>query len=317
MKIIVPIKTYLTNTQNVNQKLIKPKSIIDSIQKLIELFKSNNGKVLVLTGAGISTDSGIPDYRGPKGTYIINENYRPIFYHEFASLHQFRQRYWARSYLGWPLMKKAKPNISHYALSNLQSNNYIQKIITQNVDEFHQKSGSKSILELHGSLSQIHCLNCGHIKQRSDYQSILSDLNPKWNDFLKNIELGKINPIVRPDGDIDLPHGTSYDSFNYLSCIQCSNGIYKPSVIFFGENIKNSIKNETIDLVQNCKSILVIGSSLATYSAFRIVKLASDLGKDIAIINLGETRGDNLSFLKIDFPCGDLLPAIADQLTKL
>ncbi|CAG8537690.1 6217_t:CDS:2 [Dentiscutata erythropus] len=299
MKIFIPTKTYLTKTQ-VNQQLIKPKSIIDSIQKLIEFFKSSNGKVLVLTGAGISTDSGIPDYRGPK----------------FASLHEFRQRYWARSYLGWPLMKKAKPNNSHYSLSKLQKNNYIQKIITQNVDELHQKSGSKNILELHGTLNQIHCLNCGHIKQRSDYQLILSDLNPKWNDFLKNIELGNITPIVRPDGDMDLPHGTSYDSFNYPSCVQCSAGIYKPSVVFFGENIKDSIKNETVEFVKNCKSILVIGSSLATYSAFRIVKLASDLGKDVAIINLGETRGDNLSFLKIDFPCGNLLPDIADQLTK-
>ncbi|CAG8640800.1 17175_t:CDS:1, partial [Racocetra fulgida] len=220
------------------------------------------------------------------------------------------------SYLGWPLMKKANPNLSHYALSNLQSNNYIQQIITQNVDGLHQKSGSKNILELHGSLNQIHCLNCGHIKQRSDYQLILSNLNPKWNDFLNNIELGKITPVVRPDGDIDLPHGTSYDSFNYPSCAQCSIGIYKPSVVFFGENVKDNIKQKSIDLVKNCKSILVVGSSLATYSAFRIIKLASDLDKDIAIINLGETRGDNLSFLKIDFSCGDLLPEIANQLTK-
>ncbi|CAG8488229.1 15599_t:CDS:2 [Cetraspora pellucida] len=260
-----------------------------------------NGKVLVLTGAGISTDSGIPDYRGPR----------------FTTFHQSRQRYWARSYLGWPLMKKAQPNISHYALSKLQLNNYIQQIITQNVDGLHQEFDSKkNILELHGSLNQIHCLNCGHIKQRSDYQLILSNLNPKWNDFLNNVESGKFSPVVRPDGDMDLPYGTSYDSFNYSSCVQCSIGIYKPSVVFFGENVKDNIRQESIDLVKDCKSILVVGSSLATYSAFRIVKLASDLGKDIAIINLGETRGDNLSFLKIDFPCADLLPEIANQLTK-
>ncbi|CAG8628239.1 985_t:CDS:2, partial [Cetraspora pellucida] len=131
MKIFVPTKTYLTKTQ-VNQKLIRPKSIIESIQRLIELFQCSNGKVLVLTG--ISTDSGIPDYRGPR----------------FTTFHQFRQRYWARSYLGWPLMKKAQPNISHYALSKLQLNNYIQQIITQNVDGLHQKFDSKkNILELH------------------------------------------------------------------------------------------------------------------------------------------------------------------------
>ncbi|CAG8738010.1 4289_t:CDS:2, partial [Cetraspora pellucida] len=149
-------------------------------------------------------------------------------------------------------MKKAQPNILHYVLSKLQLNNYIQQIITQNVDGLYQKFNSKKIiLELHGSLNQIHCLNCGHINQRSDYQIILN-----------------------------LPYGTSYDSFNYSSCVQCSIGIYKSSVA------------KSVDLVKNCKCILVVGSSLTTYFAFGIVKLASDLYKDIAIINLGETRDD-------------------------
>jgi NAD-dependent deacetylase sirtuin 4 len=158
-------------------------------------------------------------------------------------------------------------------------------------------------------------MQCGHIQKRSNYQDILNELNPKWKDFLNQIESFKIKPKVRPDGDVDLPSNTSYETFKYPSCEQCKKGIYKPSVIFFGENIKSSVKLIASNMVEDCSAIMVVGSSLATYSAFRLVKSAYDSGKNIVIINFGETRGDNLAWLKIDQLCGDILPLIMKQMT--
>ncbi|CAB5203716.1 uncharacterized protein OCT59_022082 [Rhizophagus irregularis] len=314
MRIFVPIKIVPTI---VNSNAIKPSSNIEVIQRMSNFFKANNGKLLILTGAGVSTDSGIPDYRGPQGTYVINKNYKPIFYHEFAGQHRFRQRYWARSFLGWPPVQKTKPNSSHIAFTQLQSLGYIQNIVTQNVDGLHQKAGTKNILELHGTLHEVHCMQCGHIQKRSNYQDILNELNPEWKEFLNQIESFKIKPKVRPDGDVDLPSNTSYETFRYPSCDQCKKGIYKPSIIFFGENIKSSVKLIASDMVKDCSAIMVVGSSLVTYSAFRLIKSAHDSGKNIVIINSGETRGDNLAWLKIEMLCGDILPLISQQITEL
>ncbi|GBC03518.1 hypothetical protein RclHR1_05170008 [Rhizophagus clarus] len=313
MRIFVPFRIVPTI---VSSNVIKPTSNIDAIQRITDFFKANNGKLLILTGAGVSTDSGIPDYRGPQGTYVINKNYKPIFYHEFAGQHRFRQRYWARSFLGWPLVQKTKPNSSHIAFAKLQSLGYIQNIITQNVDGLHQMAGTKNILELHGTLHEVHCMQCGYIQKRSKYQDILNELNPKWEEFLNKIESFKIKPKVRPDGDVDLPSNNTYETFRYPSCEQCKKGIYKPSVIFFGENINSSVKLIASDMVKDCSAMMVVGSSLATYSAFRLVKSAYDSGKNIVIINFGDTRGDNLAWLKFDQFCGDILPLISQQMTN-
>ncbi|RIA83406.1 DHS-like NAD/FAD-binding domain-containing protein [Glomus cerebriforme] len=318
MRIFVPIRIapVIVDSLNIKSDIIKPTSSTEAIQRITEFFKASDGKLLVLTGAGVSTDSGIPDYRGPQGTYIINKNYKPIFYHEFAGQHRFRQRYWARSFLGWPSIQKANPNSSHFAFARLQSLGYIQDLITQNVDKLHQKAGTKNILELHGTLHEVHCMQCGHIQKRSNYQHVLNELNPKWEEFLNQIESFKIKPKVRPDGDVDLPSNTSYETFNYPSCEQCKKGIYKPSIIFFGENIKSSVKLLASNMVDNCNAMMVVGSTLATYSAFRLVKSAYDSGKNVAIINFGETKGDNLAWLKIERLCGDILPLIFKQITK-
>lgn len=160
-------------------------------------------------------------------------------------------------------------------------------------------------------------MQCGHIQKRSNYQDILNELNPEWKEFLNQIESFKIKPKVRPDGDVDLPSSTSYETFRYPSCNQCRKGIYKPSVIFFGENIKSSVKLIASDMVKDCSAIMVVGSSLVTYSAFRLIKSAHDSGKNIVIINFGETRGDNLAWLKIEMLCGDILPLISQQITEL
>ncbi|KAG9288044.1 hypothetical protein G9A89_017639 [Geosiphon pyriformis] len=281
-------------------------------EKLLNLFE---GRVLVVTGAGVSTDSGIPDYRGPNGTYIINKTYKPIFYHEFAAHHRFRQRYWARSYIGWPQIQKARPNITHYALAQLQSKGYIDEIITQNVDSLHQEAQSQNILELHGTLNKVHCLQCGNLESRTKYQQMLSDLNPIWAEFSRHIEASDIQQRMNPDGDADLP-STSYETFKYPSCVKCRDGVYKPSVVFFGENIIQNVKQRAAEIVQQSDSMLIIGSSLTTYSAYRLVKLGHDLGKKIGIINLGPTRGDHLAIVKVEEACGTVLPSIVNAFSK-
>ncbi|CAG8714511.1 2431_t:CDS:1, partial [Acaulospora morrowiae] len=259
----------------------------------------------------------------------------------FTSSHKFRQRYWTRSFLGYPTILKARPNSSHIAISTLESNGYIDQLITQNVDGLHQLAGSSNLLELHGTLHEIQCLSCGHTKLRSEFQRILSELNPEWKKFLDKIELendieSKVNsdgdyeldgsskarsdvvnlsPRVNPDGDIDLPVNHSYSTFQYPSCSQCISGIYKPSVVFFGENIEPTVKHQSFEMVANCESLIIVGSTLTTHSAYRLVKSAKELRKKVVILNLGDTRGDSLADVKMDLRCGDVLTGVVKRLT--
>ncbi|CAG8574860.1 2270_t:CDS:1 [Acaulospora colombiana] len=262
---------------------------------------------------------------------------------QFTSSHKFRQRYWTRSFLGYPTILRAKPNSSHLAISKLESDGYIDRLITQNVDGLHQLAGTSNILELHGNLHEIQCLNCGHTKSRSEFQEILSELNPGWKRFLDNIDITeskvnpdgdyeldqersfgegsrsdmkKLSPRVNPDGDIDLPLDASYTTFRYPPCFQCLAGVYKPSVVFFGENIRPMVKHESLEMVTNCEFLMVIGSTLATYSAYRLVRSAKELGKKVVILNMGETRGDSLADVKIESECGKVLAGIVERLNN-
>ncbi|CAG8514708.1 1416_t:CDS:2 [Ambispora gerdemannii] len=284
-------------------------------EKLLSLIKYESGRLLLMTGAGVSTDSGIPDYRGPKGTYTVNKNYKPTYYQEFAAHHHIRQRYWARSYFGWPRMQRVKPNSTHFAFAKLQSLGHIQEIITQNVDALHQAAGSHDILELHGTLHQVHCMQCGHINSRIDHQKILSELNPAWAEFLELVEHTKERPRLNPDGDVELPSNVSYETFKYPPCEKCHQGIYKPSLVFFGGNISENVKERSNDMILRNDSVLIVGSTLTTYFAFKLVKLAKELGKNVGIINLGPTKGDDLADYKIEAHCGKVIPAIADYLS--
>ncbi|KAJ7576998.1 DHS-like NAD/FAD-binding domain-containing protein [Mycena floridula] len=297
-------------------------SLAEIIHRVAEFISPGN--VTVLSGAGISVDSGIRAYRGHDGRYL-NPNYKPIFYHELAADTEagfaFRQRYWLRSFLGYPSIREALPNTSHYALAALQYTSFIPRIITQNVDGLHHKalqispnipnSLHKSILELHGTLHYVRCKQ-GHVVPRVLFQDWLAAANPKWKDFLDDSQRTGIKPRTNPDGDVAL-EGVSYDDFVVPDCPECftvdhKNCNHKPEVIFFGESISASVKDQSFLDVQTCDRLLIVGTTLATYSAFRLVKHALELKKPVLMINIGPSRADALPEVeKIEVTTGEIL----------
>jgi NAD+-dependent protein deacetylase sirtuin 4 len=286
-------------------------------------------KTVLLTGAGISVASGLADYRGKGGTYTSNPKYRPVYYHEFLASHQWRKRYWARSFLGYPSLLSSKPNSSHRAVASLHSLGILSSCITQNVDSFHPRSHPDlPTIELHGYLRSLLCLSCGTLHPRGAFQEDLAALNPAWKSFLASLlETGALsteNPKQReklgyrtnPDGDADVPDAP-YTTFRYPPCPKClksppmlkdgtqgkiytdddgawnekSNaGILKPNVIMFGESIPVEIKAAAEDAISSADRLLIIGSSLATYSAWRLVKQAFDRSMPIGVLNMGGVR---------------------------
>ncbi|KAG1460179.1 hypothetical protein G6F46_006334 [Rhizopus delemar] len=285
---------------------------VEIIQRLFDMFTQHKGKMLVVTGAGVSTDSGIPDYRGDQGTYVRNPKHRPILYHELASSHHFRQRYWSRSYLGWAKMSQSLPNDSHHALVSLMTKYpYVQNIITQNVDNLHVKAGTPSdrVLELHGTLYKVECMDCETETDRTMYQHRIHARNPAWSVLLGG------NNKINPDGDVELPKGVVYDDFDIPPCLSCGSQKMKPKVVFFGENIKPRITRKAEELIEKSSAIVVIGSSLATYSSYRLLKIAHQQNKPIGIITKGPTRADSLMTWKGEVGCTPVLTGLT-QLIK-
>ena len=286
-------------------------------------------RTVLLTGAGISVASGLADYRGQKGTYTQNRSYRPIYFHEFVASHESRKRYWARSFLGWRGLQRSKPNAAHFAVGSLGRLGYVNKVITQNVDSFHSLAHPDvPNIELHGFLRSLVCLSCKQLMPRDDFQTWLRRLNPAWATFLDVLlhsgaldtenpgEREKLGYRTNPDGDADVP-GAPYTTFRYPACPRCLKqpppladgskaqvsvdddgawsptspaGILKPNVIMFGESIPQATKDAAERAVDEAARILVVGSSLATYSAWRLVKHAKDQNMPIAILNLGGVR---------------------------
>ncbi|KAJ1983087.1 hypothetical protein H4R34_001475 [Dimargaris verticillata] len=289
--------------------------VVNALKRFLE---RNRGQITALTGAGVSTDSGIPDYRGPQGTYVVSGNYRPILFQEFIQAHQTRQRYWARSYLGYTPLRQAKPNTTHRALASLEGHEFVRQVITQNVDSLHQAAGSQQVLELHGTLATIACQHCQHQLDRTVWQGLLSEQNPDWYQVLQTYTASGKQLKLNPDGDVDLPHGMPlhYLDFQYPGCLACNSGFYKPSVVFFGENIPTAQKALAITAVtQSPGALWVMGSSLATYSAFGLVKRAHDAGHPILIINHGPTRADDLpGVLKLSCYTRDVVPQVLHEL---
>ncbi|KJA28037.1 hypothetical protein HYPSUDRAFT_130163 [Hypholoma sublateritium FD-334 SS-4] len=307
------------------------RSIPEAIQRLTEFIGAGN--VALLTGAGVSVDSGIRAYRGEDGRYM-NPNYKPIFFHELmdpsASGYAFRQRYWLRSYLGYPPVRDAQPNTSHFALAALQHTSHLSHIITQNVDGLHHKAirnttGTqwppdriqKSILELHGTLHHVQCSK-GHTVDRDTFQEWLSLANPKWHQYAQELELTGNQPRTNPDGDVAVEQlGISYDDFVVPECPECMlsdhvNSAYKPRVIFFGESIPQPVKIQSYEVVENSERLLLMGTTLATYSAFRLLKHALELKKPVMLLNVGPTRADGMpSVEKLDVPSGAVMRDVA------
>ncbi|MEM6430677.1 MAG: NAD-dependent protein deacetylase [Deinococcota bacterium] len=253
---------------------------------------------LVLTGAGISTESGIPDYRGPTA-----KPRNPMRYQEFVKHARARQRYWARSAAGWLVVKQSKPNAGHVALARLEQAGLITGIITQNVDGLHQHAGSQDVLELHGQLSHVRCLSCGTTEDRLAFQTRLLAHNPRFQAQVSDIA---------PDGDAEIPDEL-ITSFDVPACHKCG-GVLKPDVVFFGENVPKVRVARAWQMLERAGALLVLGSSLTVRSGYRFVVRAVQDSKPVAIINQGPTRGDADASLRLSAPLGSTLGHLADAL---
>ena len=258
-------------------------------------------RFLVLTGAGISTSSGIPDYRDSEG---IRRGKAPMMYQEFLATPQARRRYWARAMLGWPRVRIAQPNQAHLALAALQHRQRISGLITQNVDTLHDQAGSHDVIELHGSLHRVLCLDCQLRSTRDVIQRQMEIDNPY---------LAQVHAVQAPDGDT-LLDPTFEEHFQVPHCPHCNGERLKPDVVFFGENVAPATAARAMAAVEQAEGLLVVGSSLMAYSAFRLCKAMVEHGKPVIAINLGKTRGDELLQVKIEASCEQLLPLLADRL---
>lgn len=267
-------------------------------ERLTRLFR--NRSVVVLSGAGVSTESGIPDYRGPE---TKNTDHTPIQYREFLEEPETRRHYWARSAVGWPTFDAASPNEGHRALAALEAAGLVTGIITQNVDRLHQAAGSERVVELHGALAEVRCLNCEALSSRRTLQERLTQLNPGWSARAADLA---------PDGDANLPRSATR-SFRVPDCRSCG-GILKPHVVFFGENAASDRVEEAWSLLAASDALLVAGSSLTVYSGFRFVRQAAQTDRPVGIVNLGETRGTPLASVHVDGKTGEVLPQLVNAL---
>lgn len=250
-------------------------------------------RLFVLTGAGVSTDSGIPDYRDLDGGW---KRPQPVTYQAFMGEVRTRQRYWARSMIGWPRFSLARPNAAHRALARLEQTGHVTLLLTQNVDRLHQAAGSERVVDLHGRLDRVRCMACEHRFPRDDMQSWLEGRNPSWV---------ALEAMEAPDGDADL-EGHDFSTFDIPPCPLCG-GILKPDVVFFGEGVPRERVQAAMDGLDQADAVLVAGSSLMVFSGFRFVNAAAKAGKPIAAVNRGRTRADHLMTLKIEEPVGELL----------
>jgi len=251
------------------------------------------GNVLILSGAGLSTESGIPDYRGPTG---LARRATPMTYQTFTASQAARRRYWARSHLGWRHIGQAVPNLGHHAVAELGRRRLLAGVITQNVDGLHQAAGAAGVTELHGSLHQVVCLSCGQRTARTDLHRRLAAANPGW-------DAGPA--LINPDGDAVLTDGAT-ESFRVVDCASCD-GVLKPDVVFFGENVPRPRVQACYAMVEQASSLVVLGSSLTVMSGFRYVRHAAKVPVPVVIVNQGATRGDAYAAATLDAPLGRVL----------
>ena len=259
----------------------------------LQTFVERRRRLFVLTGAGCSTSSGIPDYRDSDGQW---KRVPPATYQDFMGQLSARRRYWARSLLGWRRFRQARPNDAHRALARLEAMGKSELLLTQNVDRLHQAAGSASVIDLHGRLDLVRCMGCGRRTSRDELQDDLGRLNAGWL---------ALDAADAPDGDADLD-GTDFSSFKVPACRRCS-GVLKPDVVFFGENVPRDRVDAALRHLDEADALLTVGSSLMVYSGYRFVERAAGAGKPVAAVNLGRTRADALLTLKVEEPCEDAL----------
>lgn len=260
---------------------------------------SRRDRVFVLTGAGISTDSGIPDYRDADGAWKRSP---PVTWQAFTGDPGTYRRYWARSFVGWPIFSAAEPNRSHHALAALERSGRTAALITQNVDGLHQRAGSREVIDLHGRLDGVICLGCGDTQPRAHLQPRLLDANPDWRPHAA---------AAAPDGDADID-AEAVARFIPPQCTHCG-GMLKPDVVFFGENVPRARYTQALDALHASDGVLAVGTSLMVYSGFRFVRMAHERGLPVALLNRGRTRADDLGGLKLDADCGAVLELLTAQ----
>jgi NAD-dependent SIR2 family protein deacetylase len=269
-------------------------------QKLDEAVRVLGGmRLAVLTGAGLSTDSGIPDYRGPASVPR-----RPMTYQQFVGSEELRRRYWARNHVGWQHMRQAEPNRGHHALAAMEARGLLAGLITQNVDRLHSRAGSAAVIDLHGRFDRVVCLHCTTRYARAEIAVLLEQLNPGF--AVSAADAGD----VAPDADADVD-GTG--TFTVVACPECG-GILKPDFVYFGENVPKYRVSLAYDVVNQADALLVAGSSLTVMSGLRFVRHAARARKPVVIVNRGETRGDPLATLTVDCGVSDALPYLAGAL---
>lgn len=276
-----------------------PSSISDPLAALAR-FVERYPRLFVLTGAGCSTDSGIPDYRDGNGDW---KRRQPVRYQEFVACERTRRRYWARSLLGWPAFARARPNATHGALARLEAAGFVHQMVTQNVDGLHQQAGSRRVIDLHGRLDAVDCLHCRHRGPREAFQRMLAENNPAF---------ATLAATVGPDGDAEL-ETADFSGFRVPDCPRCG-GMLKPAVVFFGETVPKPRVERAGRRLAEADALLVIGSSLMVFSGYRFCIQAAARGQPIAAVNLGRTRADGALALKVSRPCGPALNGLLERL---
>ena len=267
-------------------------------------FIDRTRRLIVLTGAGCSTESGIPDYRSPGGAWT---RHKPILFNAFVRSAEVRRFYWARSFRGWPRFEAARPNRAHQALAGFEADGKVHQLITQNVDDLHQEAGSRAVVQLHGRNRVVVCLDCGAERPRAEMQERLAEANRGWLAAAPWQHLNGDEADFAPDGDADVAPDV-VGTFIVPDCRRC-NGVLKPAVVFFGETVPKEKVVHAMRRVDEADAMLVVGSSLTVWSGYRFVKRASERGLPIAIVNVGPTRADSLATIKVEARCGDVLSA--------
>jgi NAD-dependent SIR2 family protein deacetylase len=264
-------------------------------------FLARHRRVFVLTGAGCSAPSGIPDYRDEAGAW---KHRKPMTFAEFTGSEASRRRYWAGSLRGWPRVRDARPNAAHDALARLEAEGRLTALVTQNVDGLHQRAGSREVIDLHGRLDTVECLGCGAVVARDDVQALLLAWNPA---FAAGPAAGGVDGEVRPDGDSQV--AAPSETLHVPDCRECG-GVLKPGVVFFGENVPKARVSAAFDALEAADAMLIVGSSLMVWSGYRLVRAAVERGCEVAALGLGRTRADAELSLKVVGDCASLLPAL-------
>jgi len=269
---------------------------------LLREFIQQHSRLFVLTGAGCSTDSGIPDYRDADGEW---KRAQPVQFRSFMEEPLTRKRYWARSLVGWRRFGRARPNDAHRALAALEHRGRVGLLVTQNVDRLHQAAGSAAVVDLHGTLDTVRCMGCERRLPREELQEQLLERNPDW---------ARLDARDAPDGDADL-QGLDFSAFDVPACDECG-GVLKPDVVFYGESVPKERVTTAMQGVTEADAMLVVGTSLMVFSGYRFAREAAAAGKPIATVNLGRTRADDLVSLKVRQPCAKALAFLLEEDTR-